>query len=103
MKMLWVTKPGYTGRVTVRGWKLHSAARLWFAITGDLPPYPLYATPTAVQTLDARHPAIRSRPGSWAYFPSTFIVPESGCYVLEARWPGGTWRVTFSAVTPEGG
>ncbi len=103
MKMLWVTKPGYTGRVTLRGWKLRGTARLWFVVTGDLPPYPLYVAPTDVQTLDARHPAIPSQRGSWTNFPSTFIVPESGCYVLEARWSGGAWRVTFAAATPDGG
>ncbi len=28
---------------------------------------------------------------------SSIYLPRAACYVMEATWPGGTWRVRFTA------
>ena len=29
--------------------------------------------------------------------PTLTFVPRSGCYLLQARWPGGGWSISFTA------
>jgi hypothetical protein len=45
--------------------------------------------------LDLRSPA--SQLASWGEWVTAIYVPGPGCYYLQARWPGGGWRVTFAA------
>lgn len=88
-KILWVVAPGYRQRVTLSGGALRGGAPLWFQI-GD-------HAPSTAPVLDPGHPGVPGG-GSWgAQFPSYLFIPRAGCYVLQAGWPGGMWRLTFAA------
>jgi hypothetical protein len=53
--------------------------------------------PSTTPILDPRAPPIPNQPAGWADFLSYLFIPQAGCYVLEAAWPGGMWRLTFAA------
>lgn len=84
-RVLLVTNLRYVGPVTV---------------TGDGPSGPLLFTQDARTvmtslTLDTRSPAsVLNGWGDWATY---IYLPKPGCYDVQAMWPGGGWRVTFSA------
>lgn len=93
-KMLWVLSPRFKGRVTLQGGLLHGHASLAFDVVEKGAPN----TPTRIASLEARRQkAYSGGPDAWPEFPSTFYIPRAGCYYIEARWPGGTWRMTFAA------
>jgi hypothetical protein len=95
-KVLWLTQPGYSQKVTLSGHSLSNSDRLWFQFGGD--------DPTTTPILDPVHPGV---PGSgdlsgspqnrYANFPSYLFIPSADCYVLEARWPGGSYSISFAA------
>lgn len=35
--------------------------------------------------------------GRWLEWPAWIFLPGAGCYTLDARWPGGSWRLVFAA------
>jgi len=86
-KVLWVLEPGQP--VTLRGGSLGDGAPLWFQFDGE--------RPTTAPVLDPRFPEARGGRGNWREFPSYVYIPAAGCYFLEARWAGGSWRLTFAA------
>ncbi len=89
-KILWAIKPGYKHRITLRGGTLAGSTPLWFQIGR-------YA-PTMLPALDPAHPGVPlDSTNGWATYPSYLFIPASGCYFLEAHWPGGMWRRTFAA------
>ena len=89
-KILWEIGPHYTHSVTLRGGSLRNGTLLWFQF-GD-------QAPTMTPVLDSQHPGtITGFDAGWAGFPSYLLIPGAGCYYLEARWPGGSWRISFAA------
>jgi hypothetical protein len=93
-KVLWVIQPGYGHIVHLSGSELTTSSSLWFQI-GDL-------APTTAPALDPSHPrAYPVNPANpdqvFAYYPSYLLIPHAGCYVLEASWPEGHWRIPFAA------
>jgi hypothetical protein len=50
-------------------------------------------------TLDPTHPAVPSAglddTGNRWY--GDVFLPEAGCYILAANWPGGNWQIMVSA------
>lgn len=101
-KVLWVIQPGYSSKVHITGTDVSSGALLWFEIAN--------AGPTTDAVLDPTHPGAYpvdpANPDAiFAEFPSYLFVPRSGCYVLEATWAEGRWRIPFAAggvVAPKG-
>jgi len=89
-KFLWVLGPSYTGIVTFHGANLTDGTPLW--LTADNVP-----DTTTSLVLDTRNPTVVNRPGDWVEFPGGMDIPRAGCYYLQANWPGGSWRITFSA------
>lgn len=90
-KLLWVMPPGYKGRVTLRGGELRSGLPLWFDGRSGK---------ARTLVLDPQRVLLPSSPkGTWATFAAALYVPKAGCYYLNARWPGGQWRMTFAAGT----
>lgn len=88
VKILWVLKPGFAQRVTLRGHAWGARTPLWFKVVRR------DAHPVTATVLDPQHPgATGPVPG----FPSTLYVPRPGCYVVDAHWPGGSWRLPFVA------
>ena len=95
-KLIWEVGPNYTHLVTLHGANLRSSAPIWFQFLDE--------DPTTSAVLDPQHP---NHPGSavggdWNEWGSYVFVPSAGCYYLEARWPGGHWRITFAAGRQEG-
>jgi len=93
-KVLWVIQHGYSHVVQLRGSDLASRSPLWFQI-GDSPP-------TTTPALDPAHPgADPFNPANpdqmFPNYPSYLFIPHAGCYVLEASWPEGHWRIPFAA------
>lgn len=90
-KVAWVIGPPHPPRVTLQGWRLGTGVPLWFQIGGQ--------APRATPVLDPQHPGAVSpqQAAGWAVFPSYLILPRAGCYVLQASWPGGLWRLSFAA------
>ncbi len=90
-KIIWEVGPNYTHLVTLHGANLQSGARIRFQfLDGD---------PTTSPVLDPQDP---DHPGSavggdWNEWGSGMFLPTTGCYYLEASWPGGHWRITFAA------
>jgi hypothetical protein len=91
-KVLLLIEPGHEGTVTVRGTSVDDGTPIWFKSSGR---YVL--GPTTKLVLDPQNPAIPIQHGQWKEWPSTFYIPRAGCYFLEARWSGGSWRLTFAA------
>jgi hypothetical protein len=95
-KVAWIVAKSYHGEVTIAGHSLEDGAALF--------PEALYAstksTPT-LMVLDPSDPALRaSYPDpNWGTFVGGLTVPHAGCYLLEATWKGGQWRITFAAGT----
>jgi len=90
VKVLWVMRPGYRHKATLRGGNRRTGAPLWFQIRGG--------APSTAPVLDPRpSKAIIGGVDRWAQFPSYLLIPQAACYSLEARWPGGSWRLTFAA------
>jgi hypothetical protein len=91
VKVAWVVAPDYRQRVTLRGAPLAGGRPLWFQIGGQLP--------STTPVLDPRYPVATApnQPAGWAAFPSYLFIPHAGCYVVEADWPGGMWRLAFAA------
>jgi hypothetical protein len=85
-------EPGHEGPVTLRGVSTDDGSPVWFKIAGQ---YILGPTPELV--LDPQNPGIPVQHGQWKEWPSTFYIPRAGCYILEARWDGGSWRLAFAA------
>jgi hypothetical protein len=89
-KFLWVLGPSYTGIVTFHGANLTDGTPLWLG-ADNVP------NTTTSLVLDTRDPTVVNRPGDWVEFPGGMDIPRAGCYYLQANWPGGSWRITFSA------
>ncbi len=54
-------------------------------------------------TLDTRHPIARpgARPAPYDHKTAwnvSLYFPATGCYSLDAKWPGGHWHVTFAVI-----
>jgi hypothetical protein len=90
-KVAWLVGPDYGRPVTLRGSRAGTAAPLWFEIGGQ--------SPSTRPVLNPLQPAadLPNGPPGWAAFPSYLFIPQAGCYVLGASWPGGRWQITFAA------
>ena len=92
-KVLWVIQPKHAHPVHLSGSDADRGSPLWFQI-GD-------KAPTTTPVLDPTHPGAEysaTNPNQvFANFPSYLFIPHSGCYVLEASWPEGHWRILFAA------
>jgi hypothetical protein len=86
VKFLWIVRANAPGPITVTGADARGR-RLLFEVEG--------ATPTEAARLDpAAADAVAS---GFVEFPSYVYVPGAGCFVLNADWSGGGWRLRFGA------
>ena len=93
-KVLWVIQHGYAQPVRLSGTDSERGSSIWFQI-GD-------QAPTTAPVLDPTHPgAYPYNPANpdrvFPEYPSYLFIPHAGCYVLEASWPEGHWRIPFAA------
>ncbi len=86
----WEVGLSFTGALLVRGQNLRTSAALWFRLPNQ--------AATNLLLLDTRASHAASPLGNgWAEWLSEVSIPASGCYLLEATWPGGHWQITFAA------
>lgn len=93
-RVVWVIQHGYAHLVHLSGSELSTGSPLWFQIGNSVP--------TTTPVLDPAHPG--AYPGDphdpdlvFPSYPSYLFIPRVGCYVLEASWPEGHWRIPFAA------
>ncbi len=89
-EIVWEVGPSYTSSVALRGGSLRNSTPLWFQFAGD---------PTIAPVLDPNHPdhPVSNVGDGWAEWGSYVFLPATGCYYIEATWPGGSWRLDFAA------
>ncbi len=90
-KMLWVVENNIKGLVSIHGANLNNGLPVRPEAEAASPG----STPTmlVLNPLDPHAHYI----DQWVEFPGGLIIPQAGCYYLEADWPGGSWRITFAA------
>jgi hypothetical protein len=86
VKVLWIMDPKQNSRVKLGGLNPSTGELIWFELS-DSPA-------TAAPVLDPAQPE-NLGDGGWKEYPSYLYFPSSGCYVLEAEWPGGDWQIGF--------
>jgi hypothetical protein len=91
-KVLLMIEPRHEGPVTVRGASTDDGSPIWFETSGRY-----VHGPATKLVLDPQNPGIPIQHGQWKEWPSTFYIPKAGCYFLEVRWHGGSWRLAFAA------
>jgi hypothetical protein len=87
-------KSGFTQPVTLRGESLADGHPLWILFGDpDGTPVPLFTLdPGDAQDLGVNGDATGTR-----WWNGRLYLPGSGCFALEASWPGGQWRAVFAA------
>lgn len=92
IKIVWEVGPHYGQPVTLRAGNLLTGALLTFDMSPD---DTLITTPV----LDPRHPGhpVSVIGQDWNEWGSVLLIPNAGCYYIEATWSGGHWRNTFAA------
>lgn len=88
-------KSGFTQPVTLRGESLADGHPLWFTFNGaeEMTPVPLFTLDPG----DARGLNVSSDRTGAHWWNGSLYLPGSGCFALEASWPGGQWRAVFAA------
>lgn len=82
VKVLWVVQLGFKEPIYLKATTAGSSALLYFVLGAEATTSPvLLPEPTTF----------------WWTATSYLAVPAPGCYFLEARWSGGSWRVEFPA------
>lgn len=91
----------FTDPVVMRGERLSDGTPLWFQVSE---PCQTQTTPSVAVVLDPQQPGLASFQNTsmglsdtWAAWDAMLYLPDAGCYALNAKWPGGSWRVTFIA------
>jgi hypothetical protein len=90
MPMFLVLRSPFTGPVTLTGTNLRDDSPLWLSGSQQTEP---------ATSLDVTVKIFNDLSGSsqllvWGI---TLYIPSADCYMLDARWQGGEWRVPFAA------
>jgi hypothetical protein len=87
-------KSGFTQPVTLRGDSLADGHPLWLRFGDpDGTPVPLFTLDPG----DAQGLGVNGDSTGTRWWNGTLYLPGSGCFALEASWPGGQWRTVFAA------
>jgi len=101
VKIAWVERRSYGRIVTIRAWLRPQRQPVWFSSHTQGPQPYLRLDPRGSVLYppipDPRHPGRVLANPDWKGFSSVIYLPRAACYVMEASWPGGTWRVRFTA------
>jgi hypothetical protein len=87
-RFLLVSPPSYGGIVRLSGNQLGAGGNTALLMDAG-------AGLTANLSLNASQPMMRGV--SWAEWPIYVYLPKPGCYEIDARWSGGSWRLPFAA------
>jgi len=89
-----VVRSNFDRPVTITGIDLTTGRQLWWSF----PPFDESPdeAPATMYTFTPQHP----NPGTpvfWFLSYGTLFLPGSGCYLLQASWPNGGWKLAFVA------
>jgi hypothetical protein len=87
-RILLVSAPGFLGQIRLSG--EHIAGGSSTALLLDAG-----AGLTSLLVLNPHDPSTTDL--GWAQWPIYVYLPGSGCYSLDAQWPGGRWQISFAA------
>jgi hypothetical protein len=93
-KIFWQRTAHAPPQIALYGWNLRTRQRVWF---GD--PVPQAHTTSGVEPPVIAWPSglVRDHFVHGMKAPTLTFVPAAGCYVIEARWRGGSWTLPFAA------
>lgn len=86
-KVIWLVASHRKGVIRLRGHNLTTGTALRFKVllSGQ--------GVTTVGLLNHGKPGAVTNPGEPKTFPASIYFPRAGCYALNARWRGGSWRL----------
>jgi hypothetical protein len=86
-KVIWLVGSHHKGVIRLRGHNVTTGSALRFKVllSGQ--------GVTTVGLLNHGKPGAVTNPGEPKTFPSSIYFPKAGCYALNARWGGGSWRL----------
>lgn len=95
LAIVWELGPNATDAVSVRVTNTQTGAALWW----------IHGTPPDLSSqalvLDAEAPGPATYAGApekgWQEFHSSLLIPQAGCYAIDATWAGGSWKAIFAA------
>lgn len=95
LSIVWALGPDATDAVSVRATNIQNGEVLWW----------VHGTPPDLSSqtlaLDAEVPGPATYEGipekGWQQFQSSLLIPQAGCYALDATWAGGSWQMVFAA------
>jgi hypothetical protein len=87
IKVLWVLEPGTSDPVTISGHDVDTGAPIAFD--------PSNGSVSDTMLLDPSNPGTPDRRKGWTAYPSELLLPEAGCYQIEASWTDGSWQRGF--------
>ncbi len=87
IKVLWIIHPRQESPVTIEGRRVGTGGPIYFDVGGT-------GKPVRSARLDPDDPGTVSQ-HDWKEYPSYLFFGHAGCYELEARWRGGSWRRVF--------
>lgn len=95
LAVVWELGPDATDAVSVRVTNTQTGAVLWWIYGAP----PNLSSQTLVLDADAPGPAMYTGvpEKSWQEFKSSLLIPQAGCYEMNATWDGGSWQVIFAA------
>jgi len=91
LDMSWETIPGYPHPITLRAISNATGKLLKWHISPSTADSAQPASPYLTM-----NPILTSQPNSRSW-SSQLLIPNAGCFTIEAAWPEGYWRISFSA------
>lgn len=95
LPIVWELGPDATDTVSVRVTNTLTGTVLWW-VHGAPPDLS-----SQMLVLDANVPGPAMYTGipthGWQQFTSSLLIPQAGCYALDATWDGGSWHMVFAA------
>jgi hypothetical protein len=86
VKFLWIVRKRAPGPITITGADARGRP-LFIAPEGEDPARSARLDPAGADAVGS----------GFVEFPSYAYFPGAGCFVLTARWSGGSWRLAFAA------
>ena len=95
LAIVWELGPDATDAVSVRATNTQTGAVLWWVHGAP----PDLSSQTLALDADVPGPAMYTGipEKGWQQFTSSLLIPQAGCYALDATWAGGSWHMVFAA------
>lgn len=95
LAIVWEVGPDAMDAVSVQVTNAQTGTILWWI--HDAPPD--LSSQTLVLDADTPGPAMYNGvpEKSWQEFKSSLLIPQAGCYEMNATWDGGSWQMVFAA------